>query len=1796
QRSADCRRIEQITDSRANTIVFNYADVQVFGSTLKQLTSVDYPDGTTKEYSYETVLDTQVDPDSGDVTNHFHCNIKKITDKNGKSHTFHYALDRSKSYYVSSGGRSEFAVNINYLPQSVEDDLNLQLAQINDQAPPGTAEYKLMYGQPRQVVRVDLPDSIGYSQFAKTAGTQTTYGPNFSAASGTTVTDALGNVTAYTFSNIDGEVVDVDDTGDSVSTEWMIYYTQMQVHHGALEGQSGHLGKETFNFDLASGLSLSSMTDFSGNTTTWLFEDDIVDGRKLPQLENAAAFMSKWADPTKKTDALGREETYQYGNFRIMSEVNDVHGTVTVTQVDAKGRRDSMTVTDASGTKLSEEDYTYADQDADPTNDAFPAFMVEKRVVAYQNLSGEAWEQDLVTKYVPDNRGRLWKEIVDPGGLDLTTEFAYDLNNNRISIKDPRGNETLYAYDELNRLVQVTNPIAGTSSGVDAATYVRKLYDARGNLVCEVNEENQYTLHFYDALSRRVKTVRDMDGLGLPTLPLLTEPQILELDEATHITAADIVTQMSYNAVNSVDTATDPRGTVTKNFYDELQRLRHTYTHFEAGDANADGTENGTAVAGSSEKTHTEFIYDIANNTGASGFSSGGFKPTQVIRHDAVRGADGTSGLWTLTTHASYDDVYRPVQTRVEYAPGSFNQTDTAYGAITTGKEALVTTVTDALSRDTVTHKDGLKRTTKVVFADLTEVETRYSSTGLAYESEDELDRITNTEFDLAGRAVLVKAPAVYNALSGSYERPETETIYDDASNVFQTINPLDEVWEFEYDARNRRVKETQPAVAYVDESGNWQTTAVSPEIETAFDGMGNVISVTDARDFVTTTFYDRANRATHVFTPSVDYWNGSATQNAHLVTRTIYDDNSNPLEIWQGHSATVDPAAVVIDRLKVSNTYDKLNRLATTAQDVDGDSDTTNLIAAVIGATDITVTNEHDDAGNRVAVEDGEAQRTEFYFDGLERNTAVHYGVTTDFSSTAWVDGKRMVFDALRQTHRLMGTTPGNDALSGFTADADSHVTAYGYDSRDRLTSVDYEDDATIDRQYTLDAVGNILAVDEIDGSTIGTETIADVAYVWDALNRQRAEYSAGDWHVYEYDLAGNRIDTHYSVTDAALTDPQDQADGTPIVETALIRGASVVAGRSLNSDYDALNRLETVTEGTRVSGYRYDLAGNIREKSQPNGDIIKRTFDALGRKAVITGPGTSGSELYVYTHTFDLFGNLVRIVETYPAGQLTPRTVTNTNDGADRLKVEAVTGTNAATTTYAYDRANNRTLRTFDDGTPETWRYAMVSGLNRLDYAWIDSNGDETWATGEARRDYTYNNLGVMSAITGSEGDTTDQDFEYDYENRLLDVADSTASKDYTYAYDYRTRRSLRDESSAGGVSTEVSFSGGTSAREYDGGSSTPTVEYVRGSDYGGGIGGILYTLRSGTPSFKHYNSRGDVVAATDGTGSLTYQAAYEAFARHGDTPSSEEWGSTADRQQGNTKDEDGWGALNEGFRYRLLDEGVFMQPDQLGYADGVNHYVYVKQNPLTYYDPLGLYSWKEYKRDFAQGWQSITDFASPAVETGGAVLNLANDYTGALMNSLSGGLVFDDHAARFEQSAKDIATGTLKQLSQLSTDAQGALDGLGQGDLSGLGTMVNNFIGHEESDSGERTAGKMLLAGLPWLKFLDDVPTGPQFRGTDKPWTEGATPNSTYFHLDKNGKLKQTALYDENGNVIGHVDYKNHGTDAPSGHGHYFPEAGNPASGHGKGKPHIPREDLPENWVEVPSDLETTIPVGE
>ena len=97
-----------------------------------------------------------------------------------------------------------------------------------------------------------------------------------------------------------------------------------------------------------------------------------------------------------------------------------------------------------------------------------------------------------------------------------------------------------------------------------------------------------------------------------------------------------------------------------------------------------------------------------------------------------------------------------------------------------------------------------------------------------------------------------------------------------------------------------------------------------------------------------------------------------------------------------------------------------------------------------------------------------------------------------------------------------------------------------------------------------------------------------------------------------------------------------------------------------------------------------------------------------------------------------------------------------------------------------------------------------------------------------------------------------------------------------------------------------------------------------------------------------------------------------------------------------------------------------------------------------------------------------------------------------------------------------------------------------------------------------------------------------------GHDKPKTPGAKPNSVYTHVDKTmGKAKQNAIYNKDGDVVGHVDFKNHNP-ATSGHRHIFPQPGQPASGHGPNSPHIPNKSLPSGCDALPPGVKSQTPI--
>ena len=1443
------------------------------------------PEQTTTVYAYSAA--TEKDSNSLVMSNdpwinyYYHINLQSITvpatvGQTARSTAFTYYFDRSRYNYDSQ--RGYFAVSGN--------PMNVRTVQP-------------LIGPPTNFVN---NSQVWVTYPVPPAGQTPT--PTMSGVRETQVQDAEGHLRTYDFTN--SQIFPLNEfenllTGDGsvLQTPLMIVYGTMTMTLPPADANSP-AGTESFQFNPAAGTALAQTTDFSGNST-FFYQDDAWSVKNVyPWLPVGNYPVTAYTDPTRQINAKGGTKYFHYdttSGFRVMDRVLDEDGRLTVYAINpANGLRTAESIypvgavpngqinANPSGSPSQYTEFTYG-------NASLPAFMTEKRV---HKLAGDpAWATDLVTQYIADGYGHVASQIIDPGGLTLTTNYSYDLNGNKTSVQDPRTNTTCFHYDHLNRLVEVDYPPNATA--LNPPVKKTFAYDASSNKVRETDENGHSTLFVYDALNRLTDTGRDMNGDG----------QLTRGGNST-----DLVTSYAYNWVNAKTGVEDPNGNQTTMQYDALQRLI---------------LKTDPAPLSYS----TQYSY-TGPNAGGNCFDSSSFKPT------------GTIDPRGYTTTVAYDPLYRETDRYVQYSltdPTAVAHTATLlYDGVGNPLQ-----LQDPCGNLTLKTYDALSRVTATTYAsgttDQASESTAYTGTGLAWQVTDGNQQTTTKQYDTAGRAVAVIQPAVDDGTNtGHTVTPTTQTGYDANGNVAYTINPRLFRWDYGYDERNRKITETDPAV--VDP---FDGTTKRPIKTMGYDLVGNATSVTDALALdqpglhTTTTRYDHANRPTRTIAPAVVVLRADGTfANVHPRTEKVYDLNGNVLQATDADDNTT------------INQYDQMNR----------------LVSSVDAAGD-PVLYTCDAAGNRVGVQDGTNPGTAFGYDGLNRNTWVQYGSAYSAQVASLPNHSTdFVYDGLNKTGR-------RDLLG--------QVTTYGYDHRNRLQSVTYVNRAQDNRTYSHDGDGNILTVSEP-----GKNGAADVAYTYDALDRMSTETSGGHQHQYSWDPAGNRTIAQYSV------------NTTP-------------AGRVLASVYDALNRLGSLTEGGRVTAYAYDLDGDVLTKTLPDGEQVVTVYDALHRAGSIEGATASGAILYRYLYHYDAVGNVRRSREYYAS--LPAQTITMGYDGANRLTEEDTAVQHGATTrvSYGYDGSHNRTTKAVD-GVTTTY---VFNHLNQLTGWSSAANPGQSYG-------YDFNGNRTSSTAAGVAAST----YGYDYDNRLVGVSQGGTS--YAYTYDYRTRRVTRTE---GASSTQVVFAGGTSVAEYpltagnalSAAGTVASAEYVRGSDWGGGVGGILYSVAAGKTSFDHYNRRGDVVAQTSGNGVVGYQATYEAF---GTRPA--EQGQDGNRQRANTKEEDPTGLLDEGMRYRDLAAGVFMTKDPAGMIDGPNLYAYVNQNPWTKFDPEGLST-----EEFEQNSKNAENISKQLLARRDEAVSSADKRVGEAEKKAANGEISQKDSSKIASSARE---DLLKQLSEL------------------------------------------------------------------------------------------------------------------------------------------------------------------
>jgi YD repeat-containing protein len=370
----------------------------------------------------------------------------------------------------------------------------------------------------------------------------------------TSMTDASGNTTSFTFDPNGNRLTSTDAAGKTT----------------------------TFGYDKKNRL--VSATDPQGNTTRTGYDGNSnVTARTDAKGSTTTLTYNKGNQLVKTVDALGNAVRQGYcadvgcpscggaGTNGVCS-ATDALGNTTVTRFDAMGRN---------------------------TETISPTGSVT--ATQYDSLGRQSKTIDALgneTRLIYDDLGRLWKVIDALGGV---TEYGFDERGNRTSVKDANGGVTTYQYDLENRLVSETNPIGitttytytptgrratktdgngvmttytytaeGRQSRVDFpdGTFKEYRFDEKGNKVYEANQDVVQTYEFDDLNRVLSYTQTNLGGIS----KTLRYEFDANGNRTKMIDAEGGATIYEYDRNNRLVKVTDPDGDVTRLEYDPAGR------------------------------------------------------------------------------------------------------------------------------------------------------------------------------------------------------------------------------------------------------------------------------------------------------------------------------------------------------------------------------------------------------------------------------------------------------------------------------------------------------------------------------------------------------------------------------------------------------------------------------------------------------------------------------------------------------------------------------------------------------------------------------------------------------------------------------------------------------------------------------------------------------------------------------------------------------------------------------------------------------------------------------------------------------------------------------------------------------------------------------------------------------------------------------------------------------------------------------------------------------------------------
>jgi YD repeat-containing protein len=811
-----------------------------------------------------------------------------------------------------------------------------------------------------------------------------------------------------------------------------------------------------------------------------------------------------------------------------------------------------------------------------------------------------------------DSSGRAIKSTHHAGGQEVDRyTLTYDVSSTQTTIVDPLGTVRPNSFQTTVGVVRRTAETQPAASGTGTVS-TAVTYDANGNVASRTDFNGNRTNYTYD-LARNLET-RRVEGL----------------------TAAGGTTPQT----RTISTQWHPSFRLPTGIAEPLRITTFLY--------DPDGTQCGARGA-----TCSRSVQATTDADGSQGFSA---TPT------------GTPRTWTYTYNAN-GDVLTANGPRADVADVT---TYTYYpnNDPDLGKRGRVASIANAAGHTTnVTAYNAHGQP-------LTIVDPNGLTTTMSYDARLRLrtrsvgSELTTYDYDNAGQLTKVTLP------DGSF----LSYTYDGAHRLTGMQDSLGNRIAYTLDAMGNRLQEQvfDPASQLAQTRSRVfnnlnrlfrELGAQGQTTEYAYDEQGNVISVKDPLDRVTSNQYDALNRLRQVTSPAP----------VSAVTQYAYNGLDALVQVTDPRSLVTGYAVDGLGNLNVQTSPDTG-----------------------------TTTNTYDAAGNLLTQTDAKGQVTSYAYDALNRVTLItfHDGSRQAYAYDQSTNGIGRLFsitetDPADQVTSAIGYAydpHGRVASETRTVAGVQYVLGYRYDAAGRLDQLTYPSGRTVN--YAFDALGRVSAVTttkpgeqaqnvvtgvayhpfggvkgytlgngqaytrgiDLDGRiasyTLGAQSyaigydaasrigfISEVAnpsntntYAYDALDRLTGAVLPTTPYAYSYDAVGNRTSrTAGSSTDAYSYSSSSNriasiapASG-PVRSFVFDNNGSTTADGLNTYAYDTRGRMVQAVSAIGATSYQVNALGQRIRKSNSQGDTVFH-YDTQGRLIAETSPAGALKRELIY------------------------------------------------------------------------------------------------------------------------------------------------------------------------------------------------------------------------------------------------------------------------------------------------------------------------------------------------------------------------------------------------------------------------------------------------------------------------------------------------------------------------------------------------------------------------------------